>query len=113
MALTVLVVPMYAPYNQVLLLPAILVLARDRSEMVSRSRGLRFLYMAGGFALAWQWIASLGLSAAYLIVSRSWALSGWKWPFFATFAVPVLMFALMLVRLRFGGDRHGAIDMPR
>ncbi len=113
MALTVLVVPMYAPYNQVLLLPAILVLARDRSEMVSRSRGVRFLYMAGGFALAWQWIASLGLSAAYLFVSRAWALKGWKWPFFATFAVPVLMFALMLVRLRFGGDRHAAVDMPR
>jgi hypothetical protein len=94
MALTVLIVPMYAPYNQVLLLPAILVLARDRTFFVSRSRGLRLGYVLCGFALAWQWIASLGLSAAYLF-SPAWALNGWKWPFFATFTLPVLVFALM------------------
>ena len=100
MALTVLVVPMYAPYNQVLLLPAILVLVRDRTFLVSRSRGVRFLYAAGGFALAWQWIASLGLTATYLFGSRAAALNGWKWPFFTTFALPVLVFAIMLVEVR-------------
>jgi hypothetical protein len=96
MALTVLVVPMYAPYNQVLLLPAILVLVRDRIRLTSRSRAVRFLYVAGAFALAWQWIASLGLSAAYF-VSPPRALSGWKWPFFTTFALPVIVFALMFL----------------
>ena len=103
MALTVLVVPMYAPYNQVLLLPAILVLVRDRTFLVSRSRGVRFLYVAGSFALAWQWIASLGLTATYLFGSRAAALDGWKWPFFTTFALPVLVFAIMLVEVRSRG----------
>jgi Glycosyltransferase family 87 len=97
MALTVLVVPMYAPYNQVLLLPAILLLVRDRACFTSRSRAVRFVYLAGAFALTWQWIASLGLSAAYLFGSPGLALSGWKWPFFATFTVPVLIFALMFL----------------
>lgn len=97
MATTVLVVPMYAPYNQVLLLPAILLLVRDRRKMAfSASRGVRFVYAAGAFTLSWQWIASLGLSAVYLI-SPDAALSGWKWPFFATFALPVLVFALTIV----------------
>jgi len=104
MALTVLVVPMYAPYNQVLLLPAILVLARHRAFFISRSRGVRFLYVAGGFALAWQWIASIGLSGAYLFVSRPAALGGWKWPFLATFAMPVLIFALALLEVQAGGS---------
>jgi hypothetical protein len=100
MALTVLVVPMYAPYNQVLLLPAILVLVRDRTLLSSRSRTIRFLYLAGVLALAWQWIASLGLSCIYLLASPAWALSGWKWPFFATFTLPVLVFALMFLDVR-------------
>jgi hypothetical protein len=100
MALTVLVVPMYAPYNQVLLLPAILVLVRDRTFLISRSRAVRFAYLAGAFALAWQWIASLGLSGAYLFASPAWALRGWKSPFFATFILPVLVFALMLLDVR-------------
>jgi hypothetical protein len=100
MALTVLVVPMYAPYNQVLLLPAILALVRDRTHLVSRSRGMRFGYLAGTLALAWQWIASLILSVTYLFASPAWALSRWWWPFIATFALPVLVFALILLDVR-------------
>jgi len=100
MALTVLVVPMYAPYNQVLLLPAVLAVVRDRTFFVARSRGFRLGYGMGGFVLAWQWIASLGLSAVFLSGATAWALSGWKWPFLATFATPVLVFAMILVDVR-------------
>jgi hypothetical protein len=100
LALTVLVVPMYAPYNQVLLLPAILALVQDRRFFLSRSRGVRFLYLAAALAFAWQWIASLALSGAYLLGWRAWALSAWKWPFFATFALPVFVFALIFLDVR-------------
>jgi hypothetical protein len=97
LALTVLVVPMYAPYNQMLLVPAILVLVRDRASFTSRSGGVRFLYLTAAFALAWQWIASLSLSAAYLLGWRAWAISAWKVPFFATFSLPVFVFALIFL----------------
>jgi hypothetical protein len=100
LALTVLVVPMYAPYNQLLLLPAILVLVQDRAFLTSRSTGVRFSYVAGAFALAWQWIASLILSGAYLLGSPAWAFSAWKWPFFATFTLPVFVFALIFLDMR-------------
>jgi hypothetical protein len=106
LALTVLVVPMYAPYNQVLLLPAILVLARDRTLFTSRSRAVRFLYLAAVFALAWQWIASLSLSSVYLLGWRAWAISAWKVPFFATFSLPVFVFALILLAVQ--GAQRGA-----
>jgi hypothetical protein len=95
MSLTVLVVPMYAPYNQVLLLPAILALARDREGFLSGGRGVRFLYLLGALAFMWQWIASLGLSMVY-VATRDWALRGWWLPFAATFALPVLIFVLVL-----------------
>ncbi len=100
LALTVLVVPMYAPYNQVLFLPAILVLVRDRRWFTSRSRAVRFLYLAAAFALAWQWIGTLTLSGAYLLGWRAWAISAWKVPFFATFSLPVFVFALILLEVQ-------------
>jgi hypothetical protein len=99
MALTVMVVPMYAPYNQVLVLPAILALARDRRFFLSRPRGVRFLYFVAVLALTWQWIASLSLSAAYF-ASPTWALARWWWPFVATFAFPVLTFLLIFLEVQ-------------
>jgi len=100
MALTVLVVPMCAPYNQVPLLPAVLVLVRDRKFFTSRSRLLRLGYVAGASALVWPWIASLAASAAYLFGSPALATRGWWWPGMATFVFPVLVFALMFVDVR-------------
>jgi hypothetical protein len=100
MALTVLVVPMSAPYNQVLLLPAVLALVRERKFFASGSWALRLLYLAGLFSLAWQWVASAALSAIYLLGSPPLALSGWKWPFFSTFAIPILIWSLVFILAR-------------
>ncbi len=100
LALTVLVVPMYAPYNQVLLLPAVLLLAREWREVWARSSGLRWGYLIGAFALVWQWIASVALCGMYFLLSRERALAGWSWPFFATFAVPVFGFALIFFHVQ-------------
>lgn len=99
MALTVLVVPMYAPYNQVMLLPVVFLLLQDRSILLSRSQSVRFLYAAACLAVCWQWIASIFLAILY-VVSPGSAMNGWKAPFFATFAIPVLIFALTVVDLR-------------
>ena len=95
LALSVLVVPMYAPYNQVLLLPAILLLVRERAMFLSRSRVWRVAYQLGALAVGWQWVASVGLTATYLLLSRDLAFRGWEWPFFATFALPVFVFVLI------------------
>jgi len=73
------------------------VLVRDRAFFISRSSAVRFAYLAAAFALAWQWIASLSLSGIYLFGARPWALSGWRWPFLATFALPVFIFALIFL----------------
>ncbi|MFZ0760838.1 MAG: glycosyltransferase family 87 protein, partial [Candidatus Sulfotelmatobacter sp.] len=100
LALTVLVVPMYAPYNQLLLLPAILLLVRDRAAFLLRPPVRRLAYWAGAFVLGWQWIASLCLTAIYLLESRASAVDGWKWPLFATFALPVWVFALILFHVK-------------
>jgi hypothetical protein len=108
LALTVLVVPMYAPYNQVLLLPAILLLVRDRGEFAARSSVRRVAYWAGVLIFVWQWAASLLLTVIYFLGSRERALDGWTWPFFATFALPVWVFALIFLQLKDQAQREPA-----
>jgi hypothetical protein len=109
LGLTVLVIPMYGPYNQVLLLPPILLLARVGRTFVSRSRVRRSAYGLGALLLAWQWIASFGLTLIYLLVSRAWALDGWKWPFFSTFALPVWVFALIFFHAQDESHRRATV----
>jgi hypothetical protein len=100
LALTVLVVPMYAPYNQVLLLPAVVVLWKERKEFLAQARWRRTAFCLGLAILAWQWIASVGLLLLYFSTSRERALDGWSWPFYSTFALPVWTFGLILAHLR-------------
>lgn len=95
LGLTVLVVPMYAPYNQLLLVPAILLLVRERQEFSSHSLPRRLPYLIGIFFIAWQWVAALCLTLIDLFVSPAWARKAWQWPFYATLAMPILAFALI------------------
>jgi hypothetical protein len=99
MALTVLIVPMYAPYNQVLLLPAILVLVRERRRLLSGSGAMRIVYALGIFAMVWPWLASMAIMMVWFF-SRNGAMNSWKLPLYATFALPGLVFVLTLVTLR-------------
>jgi len=99
LALTVLVVPMVAPYNQVLLVPAILSLVRDRARFNSGSRVMYSLYVTGFLILAWPWFASTALSAAYFLASPAWAQGKWQLPFLTTLVVPVIIFGLSLLNL--------------
>jgi hypothetical protein len=101
-ALTVLIVPMFAPYNQVLLLPAVLLLIRERRVLALGSRVTLFAYVATGLCLAWQWVASLGLSLIWFVWPGH-ALNGWKLPLYGIFALPVLILALVVSETRYRG----------
>jgi hypothetical protein len=94
LALTVVILPV-AAYNQVLLLPGILWLARPRAVR-SRVPAIEFLLFAVAvIVLAWSWIGSLTLSAAYFLLAPTRAQSAWRLPLYSTFALPVLVLALL------------------
>jgi Glycosyltransferase family 87 len=99
-ALTVLIVPMYAPYNQILLLPAILRLAKWRAGRGPFSPAWRLIFSFGLLTLMWPWLAILGLSAVYALGLTPLALRGWAIPLYANFALPVLVFTLVVLSLR-------------
>lgn len=113
MALTVLIVPMYAPYNQVLLLPAVFALARDCDLFARRSQSMGLGFFVGTFALSWQWLASMVLCAVYLLGAKQLAFRGWWLPGAATFALPVIVFLLMFLDLRNGRQFAPAVQQEQ
>lgn len=107
LALTVFIAPMYAPYNQLLLIPAILLLVRDRSML--RSRILHLAGLFGALLVVWQWLATLCLAVGYRIESREWALARWRWPLFTTLLTPVWIFMLIFFYVQRRREDHSPI----
>ena len=96
LAVTLVIVPTFALYNQVLLLPALLLLARDRRAIWDRNRAGRVLLVAAAILLSWQWLSSLTLAVLSFvmpleIVQKAWAVPGWT-----ALTLPVAVAALML-----------------
>ena len=97
LALTVAVVPMSAPYNQVLLAPAILGWVRSAAAADPILPAIRLARLVGGFLLVWPWIATLVLSGAYVWLAPSIRSRVWPMPFYSNFVVPVFIFGLALL----------------
>ena len=97
LALTVVIVPMFAPYNQVLLAPAILVLVRGAISGEPVLPVVRLARMIGGILVVWPWIATLGLTAVYPWITPVVREHVWRVPFYTNFHVPVFIFGLVLL----------------
>jgi Glycosyltransferase family 87 len=105
LALTVLVVPMCAPYNQVLLAPAILALLRSEASHDSILPAVRLARIVGGVLLVWPWIATVGLSLSYVWLTPGVRQRVWPMPFYSTFVVPVFLFGLVVLN-SWGSQAH-------
>jgi hypothetical protein len=97
MALTVVVVPMFAPYNQALLAPAILGLLWSASSRAAVLPAIRLARGIGCILLAWPWIASAGLSLIFLWLTPALRQKIWSLPLYSTFVLPVFVFGLALL----------------
>lgn len=100
MATTLLVIPMVAPYNQLLLLPALMVLVRGVRELWAASRLSRFIVFFTAVSLFWPWIASLALTAALLFLPPTTVQKAWSVPLYTNFTFPTLTLALLLAGRR-------------
>lgn len=113
LALSVVVVPMFALYNQVLLMPAILMLAQSEisGERILPAVGIAKKVCA--VLLAWPWVATLLLSLAYLWITPQLRERLWHLPLYATFLLPVFVFGVALREMALvsrepAGGRPGA-----
>jgi hypothetical protein len=97
LAVTATVIPSYALYNQAMLLPALLILVRERHLIWHRNRLSRLLLSLAVMLLLWPWLASIALAGFSLVrplepIGGIWAIL----PFLTALPTPVGVAGLML-----------------
>jgi hypothetical protein len=106
LALTVVIVPMFAIYNQVLLLPAILALLHSYISGGPVLPAIRRVRVLAGIFLVWPWIATLALSAVCLWLTPELRQKLYLIPFFGNFMLPVFVFGLALGEIWANSDHN-------
>ncbi len=96
MATTLAVIPMFAPYNQLLLLPAVMLAARAARPLWQAGRLPRFLVAVTAISIAWPWLASAVLVIAMLFLTATTVQRAWTLPLYTNFAIPLTTLALLL-----------------
>jgi hypothetical protein len=90
---TVVVIPMFAPYNQILLLPVVLVLLRECRDLWNRNFLSKGASLLAALVIGWPWVAAMALTITSLWVSPPTLQRAWMVPLYTTFALP---FALLI-----------------
>jgi len=98
LAVTLLVVPKTSPYNHILLLPAVLLVARDRRMVWEMAPAARFTLVASAVVLFWPWLAALGLTVVSLF-SPTALEKVWLAPLYTTVTIPVAVCLLLAIGL--------------
>jgi hypothetical protein len=97
LAVTVIVTPSYALYNQVLLLPALLMLGRDRQLLWNRNRISRVLLGLAAGLLLWQWATSIVLAGLSFVLPLRTIETAWAVPLWTIHFLAVVVAALVLM----------------
>jgi hypothetical protein len=95
LATTLLVIPMFAPYNQLLLVPALMVIVRSVPALWKRSQVHRMLIAVTALSVFWPWLAACLLTVTRLVIPTSAILQAWSLPVYSTFAIPLTVLALL------------------
>jgi hypothetical protein len=95
LAVTVVVVPMMAPYNHVLLLPAVLLIARSWDYLWQRNVLTRVICTCAVVIVFWQWLASFGLVVASLVLPAASVQKAWAVPLWTSIGVPLIILPLL------------------
>lgn len=97
LAVTVIMIPSYALYNQVLLLPAVLGLARDAGALWQGGAIRRGLLLLVGALLIWPWLTALLLAAGSFVLPPGAAQRAWALPFWSVLLCPIAVAGLVLL----------------
>jgi hypothetical protein len=94
---TLLVIPMFAPYNQLLLLPA-LMLSLDRiKDLWNRGMGSRACVLMAAWSVLWPFLAATALVGGLLFFPVQQLQQRWAIPLYTNFAIPIAVWAVLLV----------------
>jgi hypothetical protein len=95
LAVTVVIVPKAAPYNQVLLLPGFLLPVRGWGTLWQKSALMRLILMICGLLIFWPWLAASALTIAWLFLPAAEVQNAWAVPLWTILAIPPTVVALL------------------
>lgn len=95
LAVTVVIMPKFAPYNQLLLLPAVFILLRDWDGQWRKTLVARFLSLIAVLVVAWPWLAAIGLTAASFFLPAEQVQRAWALPIRTSLVIPLVVLALL------------------
>jgi hypothetical protein len=97
MAATLAVIPTYAPYNQLLLIPALVVVVGGTPALTRRARLVRSFILIAALSILWPWITAAMLDLALLFYPPERVQRAWAVPLFTSLLIPLLVFGLTCV----------------
>jgi len=97
LATTILVIPTSAQYNQVLLIPAVLLLVKERRLIWERSVMNRVFLLMTAILIIWPWASSTVLAGLSFVLPRGSVERAWAVPVWTSTQIPVAVAALMLI----------------
>jgi hypothetical protein len=97
LATTLLVIPTFALYNQLLLLPGVMMALRAILKLWQRSRFSRFFCCVAMLSISWPFLSASCLVIALAFLSRTNVQKAWGLPFYPSFAIPITIYALLLI----------------
>jgi Glycosyltransferase family 87 len=107
LAATVVIVPSFAPYNQVLLLPAVFLIATLWRDLWMRNWLTRMTCAVGVLVVFWPWLASCGLLLASLFLPSDEVQRAWTAPLRNSLLLPVVVLGVFVLAAR---DRLGRLE---
>lgn len=96
-AITLAVIPMFAPYNQLLLLPALMVIVRSLNRTWNKNRLSRFFVVITAVAIFEPWLSAATLVIALVFLPGPVVQRGWGLPFYPSLAIPLTTLALLFL----------------
>ena len=112
LATTLIVVPMFAPYNQVLLVPCAMLMLKEFRTLWSAGRLARFFVLITVISLAWPFVSAAALALASLFLSATTVQQAWPVPMATTLMIPVSLLGLVLVGRKAICSKSGASSVP-
>ena len=95
LAVTVIIIPMFAPYNYILVLPSLLLLGESWSRLWTRDVYARAGCVLTAAAVAWPWVAAIGLSVAAMVLSPETVQQSWWLPLYTSAKIPLPIVCLI------------------
>ena len=95
LAVTLVIVPSFAPYNQVLLLPAVFLIAISWRKLWGRGGLSRLLCGVALLVVAWPWMASCALMLASRFLPASSVQKAWAAPLYTSLGIPLVVLGLL------------------